>query len=103
MTATAFKKSDIIDNIALKTDLAKQKVNEVLNALDEIIQLHLSNNGPGEFTLNGLFKLLVKTQDAKPEREGVNPFTQKKIIIPAKPAHKVVRVKILKKLKDFVE
>jgi nucleoid DNA-binding protein len=40
---------------------------------------------------------------ARPARKGVNPFTGEEVMFKAKPAHKVIKIKALKKLKEMTE
>jgi nucleoid DNA-binding protein len=54
-----------------------------------------------QFTINGLIKVVIVHKAATKSRPGRNPFTKEAITIKAKPAHDVVRVRALKRLKDI--
>jgi len=93
-------KSQLMDAISEKTDLAKKDCTAVYDALVEVIGEQLQ--GVGALTLPALLKLSVKDKPATPERPGKNPFTGEDIIIKAKPASKKVKAVPLKPLKDVV-
>ena len=96
-------KSAIINEIIQNTQLNKKQVSSVLDELAILIERHIKKRSPGQFTLPGLMKIEVKKKPATKKREGRNPQTGEKIIIKAKPAHRVVRIKPLKKMKDMIE
>ena len=110
MTKTATKsekpltKTEIIANIAEATQLAKKDVAAVIDSLGEQIKSSLGKKGPGAFVLPGLIKIDKKQVKAQPEKKNVpnrlrpGEFINK----PAKPAHKKVRVRALKALKEMV-
>ena len=54
------------------------------------------------FTVPGLMKITVQKKPATKARKGINPFTGEEIMIKAKPARKVVKVRPLKNLKEMV-
>lgn len=82
------------------TGLTKKCASEVIDALGTIIEMHVKPRGPGVFTLPGLLKIKVVNKPARPARKGINPFTGEEIMFKAKPAHKVVKIKALRKLKE---
>jgi len=94
-------KGGIIKAIMDITCLAKKEVAGVLDAFGTIIELHVKSRGPGKFTMPGLLKIAVVKKPAKPARKGVNPFTGEEMMFKAKPAHKVVKIKALRKLKEM--
>lgn len=97
------KKSEIIANIAEKTGLAKKDIAEVLNQLGEEIKASFSKKGPGVFVLHGLIKIDKKLVKARPAKKDVkNMLTGELYDRPAKKAHKKIRVRALKALKDLV-
>ena len=59
--------------------------------------------GPGIFNLPGILKFKVVRKEAKPEREGPDPFTGQIRTFKAQPAKNIVKVTALKKLKDAVQ
>ena len=96
-------KSAIINELTQNTQLSKKQVSSVLDELGILIERHIKKRAPGQFTLPGLVKIEVKKRPATKKREGRNPRTGEKMIIRAKPAHRVVRIKPLKKMKDMID
>jgi nucleoid DNA-binding protein len=96
-------KSAIFQELAAATKLSKKQVSEVFDALVELIKKQLKKAGPGVVTLPGLLKLRRVETKAKPQRAGKNPLTGAAIVIPAKPASKTVRARVLKAVKDWVK
>ncbi len=94
-------KGGIIKAIMDMTCLGKKDVVGVLDAFGTIIELHVKSRGPGKFTMPGLMKIAVVKKAAKPARKGINPFTGEEMMFKAKPAHKVVKIKALRKLKEM--
>jgi nucleoid DNA-binding protein len=94
-------KTEIYKDISEKVGLSKKQVESVFDHLTDMIKKELTK-GPKIFTVPGLMKIQVRTKPATKEREGVNPKTLEKIIIKAKPASKVVKVRPLKALKEMV-
>ena len=95
-------KSVIINELTQNTQLNRKQVSSVLDELGILIERHIKKRAPGQFTLPGLMKIEVKKRPASKKREGRNPRTGEKMIIKAKPAHKVVKIKPLKKVKDMI-
>ena len=95
-------KSAIINELTQNTQLNKKQVSSVLDELAIVIERHIKKRAPGQFTLPGLMKIEVKKKPATKKREGRNPRTGEKMIIKAKPAHRVVRIKPLKRVKDMI-
>jgi len=93
-------KGGIIKAIMDMTDLAKKDVAAVLDSVNTLIELHVKSRGPGKFVMPGVFKITVVKKPARPARKGINPFTGEEVMFKAKPAHKVVKIKALKKLKE---
>lgn len=98
----AWTKSEVLSNIADNADLTKKQVSAVFEELSEIIGQHIKKGGAGEFTIPGLAKIVTKRKPATKARKGTNPFTGEEMMFKAKPAKTVVKVRPLKKLKDFV-
>jgi nucleoid DNA-binding protein len=99
-----FTKSQTFTYLAETAGLRKKDIAHVMEALASLIALHLgSKKGPGEFVVPGLMKCRVVRKPATKARPGINPFTKQETIFKAKPAHNVVKIKPLKKLKDMVE
>jgi nucleoid DNA-binding protein len=102
-TAKPLTKSQIIANITESTGLAKKDVTAVIDSLTEEIKKSFSKKGAGVFVLPGLIKIDKKQVKAQPAKKGVkNAFTGEIYDRPAKPAHKKIRVRALKALKELV-
>lgn len=97
-------KAQMAKAIESKTNIASRDVNEVLDALAEVVLEDLSVGGPGSVTVAGLIKVDILAQTARPEREGRNPATGEAITIAARPAldRGKVRVRALKRLRDVL-
>ena len=98
-----YKQSELYTVLAEQSSLSKNQVKAVLEALNAIAKVHLTKNGPGQFTLPGMLKVTLVTKPATKARQGRNPFTGEEITIKAKPARKAVKVKALKKFKAELE
>jgi nucleoid DNA-binding protein len=96
-----FNKTQILNELAENTDLSKKQVTSVLDELSILIQRHIKKRSAGEFVLPGLLKIQTVRKPATKERKGKNPFTGEDTIFKAKPASTVVKVRPLKKLKEF--
>ena len=105
-TATVKKaptKSEIYRHIAEDTGLTRKDVAAVFDSLSGLIKKNLGGRAaPGNFTVPGLMKLVVRKKPAVRARKGINPFTGEEMMFKAKPASKVVKVTALKGLKDMV-
>lgn len=95
-------KSEVMNQIAESTGLARKEVVGVFDALNDIIAANLKPRGPGTFSVPGLMKIRVNKKPATKARKGINPFTGEETTFKAKPARKVVKVTPLKNLKDMV-
>lgn len=94
-------KAELLREVASKANITQSDVEKVLNALEELTKQELKSTG--EFSpLPGLLKVKKKRKPAAPARDGRNPSTGAAMRIPAKPAHDVVKVTVLTKLKDMV-
>lgn len=94
-------KTQIVASIAESTELSKKQVGDVMNELESLMSRSLKKRGIGEFTLPGLMKIVTVKQPAKKARKGINPFTGEATVFAAKPATVRVKVRPLKKMKDF--
>ena len=93
-------KAQIVAALAEKSGLDKKAVNNVLEALSDLIKKELGQDGPGEITIPNVVKLKAKLTPATQDREGVNPFTKQPTVIKGKPASLKVRAAPVKALKD---
>ncbi len=94
-------KSQILTEIAEKTDISKKDVSTVLAELDLLIERHIKKRACGEFLLPGLLKIVTVKKPAVKARKGINPFTGEEMMFKAKKATTVVKVRALKKLKEM--
>ena len=102
-TQKPLTKTEIIANIVTATELSKKDVTAVVDALTEEIKNSFGKKGANAFVLPGLIKIDLKQVKAQPAKKGVkNPLTGELYDRPAKPAHKKIRVRALKALKELV-
>ncbi|MCW9088511.1 MAG: HU family DNA-binding protein [Gammaproteobacteria bacterium] len=95
-------KSALFSTIAERTELSRKDVAAVFGELENIIDGHIRKRGAGSFTLPGLAKITTVKKPARKARKGINPFTGEETTFKAKPASTAVKIRPLKKLKDFV-
>lgn len=88
----ALTKSQVIDQVSKKVDLAKK---QVVNVLENLVALAY-REAKNTFTLPGLGKLVLVNRKA---RMGRNPQTGEAIKIPAK---RVVKFRVAKAAKDAI-
>lgn len=103
MTAISEKltKTQILTEIAENTELSRKQVASVFEELEVLIERSVKKRSLGEFTLPGLLKVTTVKKPATKARKGVNPFTGEDTVFKAKPASVAIKVRPLKKLKDF--
>lgn len=94
-------KSQIFTDIGEATDLSRKQVAAVFDELESLVGRSIAKKGLGEFTIPGLMKVTTVKKPAKKARKGINPFTGEEQIFKAKPASIAVKVRPLKKLKEF--
>lgn len=94
-------KTQILTQISEATELSKKQVQAVMDELTNIIEGHIKKKGVGEFVLPGLLKITTVKKPATKARKGINPFTGEEVTFKAKPASTSVKVRPLKKLKEF--
>ncbi len=94
-------KTQMLQQISDATELSKKQVQAVLDELTNIIEGHIKKKGVGEFVLPGLLKITTVKKPATKARKGINPFTKEEVTFKAKPASISVKVRPLKKLKEF--
>ena len=106
MSTTASKpmsKTEVVTALADATGMSKQQVNTFFDELTNLIGTNLKEGGPGVFNIPGIMKVKVVRKEAKPEREGIDPFTKEPRVFKAQPAKNIVKISALKKLKDAVQ
>lgn len=101
-TQKSRSKSEVLKILAEATGVAKKDVERVLGRLSQLIDLDISQKGPGTFTLPGLIKIVKIRKAATKARKGINPFTKEETVFKAKPARNIVKVRALKALKEMV-
>jgi len=94
-------KSQIVTNIADSTGLSKKQVGDVFGELENLIERSIKKRAVGEFTMPGLMKITTVKKPARKARKGINPFTGEETTFKAKPASVAVKVRPLKKMKEF--
>lgn len=94
--------SQIIKEIAADLDWTQPEVKAVIEGLTALATKELKG-GAKQFTVPGLgVKLSVAKKPATKAREGRNPATGETITIAARPAHKVLKARVLKRFKDKI-
>ena len=88
-------KKQLVEAIAQKAELSIKDANKALDAFIEAISDALKDGD--DVQLTGVFSLKVDQREA---REGRNPATGEKILIPAK---KVVKFKVGKQLDSIIQ
>lgn len=99
--STKMTKSQIVASISDSTGLTKKQVSSVMDEMDTLIERSLKKRGIGEFTIPGMMKITTVKKPAKKARKGINPFTGEATTFKAKPASIAVKVRPLKKMKEF--
>lgn len=94
MKDKAMNQSELVIKTAQISGLSKKDVEHVLKTAGDVIAAAVVEEG--EAAIPGLGKLVAET---KAERKGRNPKTGEPITIPA---HKAVKFKVAKSLKDAV-
>ena len=94
-------KSQIVGSIADSTGLSKKQVGSVMEELETLMERSIKKRSVGEFTVPGLMKITTVKKPARKARKGINPFTGEETMFKAKPASIAVKVRPLKKLKEF--
>lgn len=92
-------KSQVVGELSTRVGLTRAQTNEVFIALTALIQEELA--GGRQLTIPGLVKVSLSQKPATVARQGRNPFTGETIMIKAKPARKVVKVRAIKAMKDM--
>jgi hypothetical protein len=94
---------EILRCIASNTGLKKAQVESVFVTLGDLLHFHMRKRGSGEFIIPmiGIKVRRVKTKAMK-SRKMVSPLTGKEVVLAAKPARMVIRLKALQPLKVSV-
>ncbi len=94
-------KSQIVTSLSESTELSKKQVNAVLDELNSLIERSIKKRAVGEFTIPGVMKITTVKKPARKARKGINPFTGAETTFKAKPASIAVKIRPLKKLKEY--
>ena len=97
-----FTNSEILKTVAEHAGITKAQAVQVFETLTEVVQGHIKTGGAGMLKLAGLMKIEKIHKPAKKARKGINPFTGEEMMFKAKPAHYVIKVRALKKLKEMI-
>lgn len=93
-------KSEICKILADHAGITKKQAKDMLDALPKVVKAHLDAGVDFKLDFVKITKIYKK---AKKARKGINPFTGAEMMFKAKPAHHVVKVRALKKLKEMVK
>ena len=96
-------RTQIVATIAENTNLSRKQVADVMGELETLIERSIKKRAVGEFTLPGLMKITTVKKPAVKARKGINPFTGEETMFKAKPASVAVKVRPLKKMKEFAQ
>jgi nucleoid DNA-binding protein len=96
-----YSKTQLLSEIADKTDLSKKQVGTVIEELGFVIERHVRKGAAGEFVLPGMLKIKTIKKPAQKARKGRNPFTGEEMMFKAKPATVKVKILPLKALKEM--
>ena len=99
--STKMTKTQIVGTIAENTGLTKKQVSDVMQQMDALIEGSIKKRGAGEFTIPGMMKITTVRKPAVKARKGINPFTGEETMFKAKPASTAVKIRPLKKMKEF--
>lgn len=95
-------KSEVMTTLAEGTGLSKKDIASVFEHLTALINKEIGKKGPGVFNLPGLIKIHVAKKEATKATTKENPFKKgEMMVVKAKPARRIVRVRALKALKDM--
>ena len=94
-------KTQIVGSLADSTGLTKKQVSSVMDAMNNLIEGSIKKRGAGEFTIPGMMKITTVRKPAVKARKGINPFTGEETMFKAKPATTAVKIRPLKKMKEF--
>jgi nucleoid DNA-binding protein len=101
-SSTARSKGDVYRTIGDLVGVHRRDVAAVFAGLGALIKADLGKGGAGAFKVPGLMRITVKRKPATKARMGINPFTKEQVMLKAKPARNVVRVRPLAGLKEMV-
>ncbi len=100
--AKSMNKSALLTDIANATSLTRKQVTGVFDALTELLKREMGKKGTGVLNVMRLVKVYRVTKPAQKEGTRPNPFKPgEMMIVKAKPARNVIKVRPLKDLKGM--
>jgi nucleoid DNA-binding protein len=95
-------KTEVLNALAEGTGLTRKDITNVFAQLSDLIGKEIGKKGPGSFNLPGLLKIQVVRKPATKATTRANPFKPgEMMVVKAKPARNVVKIRALKSLKDL--
>lgn len=99
-----YTKAQLFAAICEDTGLARKDVAAVFDSLSSLMHRHLKKRSAGSFTLPGLCKFVVLAKKATKAQTKPNPFKPGEMMtVSAKPARRVVKVRLLKGIKEMAD
>ncbi len=99
-----YTKARLISAISEDTGLTRKEVAAVFESLGDYMHRHLKKRSCGAFTLPGLAKFTVRAKKATRAHTRPNPFSPGEMMqVAAKPARRIVKVRVLKGIKDMAD
>lgn len=97
------KGQNLYKKIVELTDVSLKDVKRVFEALEYCMACSLKKKSCAEFTLPKIAKFVIRVRPSRPKGKGTNPFTGEPMIIKARPAARIVKARVLKRVKDMAE
>jgi len=95
-------KTEVLTSLAESTGLTRKDVANVFEKLSELIGKEIGKKGCGAFSVPGLLKIQVVRKPATKPTTRPNPFKPgEMMVVKAKPARNVVKIRALKSLKEM--
>jgi hypothetical protein len=95
-------KTEVLTALAEATGLSRKDVANVFAQLGDLIGKEIGKKGPGVFNIPGLMKIQVVRKPATKPTTRPNPFKPgEMMVVKAKAARNVVKVRPLKSLKEM--
>ena len=100
---TPMTQAQMATEIAVDTGFSRTDVITILESFGDQVYRHLKSRSCGQVKVLGMFNVNKVKKPARKARKGINPFTGEQIMIKAKPATQVIKVRPLKGLKEMAE
>lgn len=98
----SMNKSALLQEIANKAQLSRKQVSAVFDALTDVLKNEMGKKGPGVLNVGRLVKVYRVTKPAQKAGTRPNPFKPgEMMVVKAKPARNVIKVRPLKDLKGM--